>query len=179
VSLRGRNLLHCCSWDFLNLNLEPHFKRAAQRQIEESGIGVASSRGSAGTSRQLLCCENKLAQFLGCESALLFSSTNQAIFTLLTSLLSDRDLVVYEELLQSPVGDAAYLMGADIGTFCGSKLDELGSFLENKRAARHCYIVAEAVKNSKPRSAMSYCANGQICRWGWRRMEPCSEGRSF
>lgn len=112
IELRGKRLVDFTSWDCFRLNESPALKRAAQHAIEQSGFGASASRALSGTRQSHLSCEARIAAFLGTESALLFSSRNQVILSLITALTSERDTVLSDELSQSPVADACYLSGA-------------------------------------------------------------------
>ncbi|MCB0335853.1 MAG: pyridoxal phosphate-dependent aminotransferase family protein [Bdellovibrionales bacterium] len=109
IVIRGKKLFDFTNWDLFDLRSDHVFKRAAQSAIESQGISAGSARLVSGSSKIHDVCEQRLASFFGFDDALLFSSKNQAVLSLVTSLCGQGDLVLYEDGMISPVADAAYL----------------------------------------------------------------------
>jgi glycine C-acetyltransferase len=130
IDILGRRLLDFTNWDILGINQHPTPKRASHRVLEDLGLASGSSRLCSGTTRHHLSCEQRVASFLGTECALLFSSRNQAVLSLVTNLFHERDVLFVDEGVQSPVVDAAYLVHAEVATFrardAASLEEELG-----------------------------------------------------
>jgi len=145
IEIKGKELVNFTSWDFLNLNFNREFKRSAQSVIEMAGLGAASPRLCAGTTVQHLSCERALARFLGTEAALLFSSKNQAVFSLVTTLACEKDAVFYDELTHSPVADAAYLVNAEALPYSAADPLTLDSQLEKAKFAKKKLVFVESV----------------------------------
>lgn len=112
VDFWGARVIDFTSWDYLGLSANPKIKRAAQVAIENDGVGVSSPRLSGGTRAVHLAVEDRLANFLGRKASLTFSSKNQAVFSLMTSILTEQDIVFVDEMSQAPVAEAAELVGA-------------------------------------------------------------------
>ncbi|MBN8548539.1 MAG: pyridoxal phosphate-dependent aminotransferase family protein [Deltaproteobacteria bacterium] len=147
AEIKGKRVVDFTSWDFLNLSFDPRVKRSAQKRIEESGIAASSPRLSTGSTDVHASTELRLSKFLGTDSALLFSSKNQALLTLITSLLTERDVVLLDELSQSPASDAAFLVNAQATHFDSQKPESLEAELEKQRFARRKLIVIETVSS--------------------------------
>ena len=145
IETRGKRLVDFTSWDFFCLNKNPRFKRLSQVEIENSGISTCASRLSTGTTIQHVSCESALAKFLGRESAVFFSSRNQVVLSLITSFVAEQDVVFFEELSQSPIADAAYLVNAPAVSFSAENLSLLRSELEKNKAARRKFIFVESI----------------------------------
>lgn len=124
VHARGRECLDFTSWDFLGLSRAPALTRAVQLEIETHGLSSCGSRLGTGTFPSHTACEARLAQFFGVDRALLFASRNQAAFSLITTFVNEQDRLLVDELLQSPVSDAAHLVGAEVLHISS---DDLGS----------------------------------------------------
>lgn len=147
VEIRGKRVVDFTSWDFLNLAFDPRLKRSAQKVIEAVGVGSSSPRLSSGSSEAHAHCEHRIAGFLGAQSSLLFSSKNQALLTLFTSSLSERDVVLIDELSQSPASDAAYLVNAQTAMFQSEDPSSLEAELDKTRAARRRILYVETVSS--------------------------------
>lgn len=145
INIRGGDLVDFTSWDFFNLGQNPKVKRALHSEIEQHGIASAASRLSSGTSPAHLSAEARIASFLGLEGAVLFSSHNQAVLSLLSAILSDRDCVIVDDVIQSPVQDAAYLVDAESLHFNSSDPDSLAKVLESAKGYKRKVIYIESV----------------------------------
>jgi 8-amino-7-oxononanoate synthase len=145
IEIRGRILTDFTSWDYFNLGFHERVRRVAHEELELSGIGAPSSRTNSGSVPAHILCEQRFAKFFGTESALLFSSKNQAVFSTLTAVLGERDVVIAEEQLQAPAADAAYLVGASFGSFSHRSLSSLSAELERHRLARRKVVLAESL----------------------------------
>lgn len=145
ITVRGQVLTDFTSWDLLNLNNEPALKRALQVEAEAVGIGASASRLSSGTTPAHLSVEHRIAKFLGTESALLFSSTNQAIISIASALLTERDCVIVDETEHSPVVDAAHLVNCEVIHFSPQNLEALPSILERAKSFKNRLLFVESV----------------------------------
>lgn len=117
IAHRGQNLTDFTSWDYLCLRANRKIVDAIHTSVESSTVSIASPRLASGNRQQHVGTEHRIAKFLGRESALLFSSRNQAVFTLFTSLLTEQDSVFMEETSHAPVADASFLVGAPTNFF--------------------------------------------------------------
>ncbi len=98
VNMEGSTVLMFGSNNYLGLTAHPHVKQAAINAIEKYGTSCSGSRFLTGTIDLHLQLEDKLAQFMGKESCLLFSTgyqTSQGVIQPLVGrgdyILSDRD----------------------------------------------------------------------------------------
>jgi 8-amino-7-oxononanoate synthase len=94
VSIDGKRLVMMGSNDYLGMTTEPAVQQAAARAIERYGTGCTGSRFLNGTLELHLELEARLADFVGKESALVFSAGYQTNLGVLPALLGDGDLVV-------------------------------------------------------------------------------------
>jgi 8-amino-7-oxononanoate synthase len=98
VQMEGRKVIMAGSNNYLGLTADPRVKEAAIDAIRRYGTGCSGSRYLTGTVRLHEELEEKFADFMGKESALLFSTgyqTAQGIIPTLAQrgeyILSDRD----------------------------------------------------------------------------------------
>ncbi|MDK9713442.1 MAG: 8-amino-7-oxononanoate synthase [Sulfuritalea sp.] len=82
----GRALIDASSNDYLGLSQHPLVKARAAEWAERHGAGAPASRLVTGTRDITLALEQRLAEFKGCEAALLFSSGFQANATVIPAL---------------------------------------------------------------------------------------------
>lgn len=105
VMVEGREVVMLASNNYLGLSNHPRIKAAAHRGLDEWGYGMASVRFLCGTEPIHFELERRIAQFVGCESAILHSScfaANEAFFTALLANefgTSDYQDVIYSDQL--------------------------------------------------------------------------------
>lgn len=110
----GRPALLFCSNDYLGLRLDPRLARAASRAAERWGTGSGSSRLIAGSLSVHAALEAELADWMGAERALVFSSGYQANLALLSGLAQRGDLVVSDALNHASLIDGCRLSRAGV-----------------------------------------------------------------
>ena len=145
IETRGRTLIDFTNWDSLGLYFDKRLKRTAHNFIEQNGFGACAARLSSGTSSQHLIAENRIAKFLGYDGALLFSSKNQAVLSLVSALSNEQDLVLHDELIQNAVADAAYLVNARVASYSTHDSSSLERELEKGKTCRRRFIFVESV----------------------------------
>ncbi|MBI4533787.1 MAG: glycine C-acetyltransferase, partial [Candidatus Melainabacteria bacterium] len=105
VSVQGHNVVMLASNNYLGLANHPRVREAARKGLEKYGFGLASVRFICGTQPIHIELEERIAQFLGLEDAILHSScfaANEAFFTgLLSSDLGQKDYhdIIYSDQL--------------------------------------------------------------------------------
>ncbi len=144
---RSQVVTSFATWNVLDLYEHKEVTLAAVKALEGSGTGAASAgRFAGGLSAAHTTCEARLAAFFGAESALLFSSKNQAILTIITALSKEGLVVLGPAMTTLPVADACALVELEYAEFDG--LDDLRPLLERYKTAKRVIIVAETIASS-------------------------------
>ena len=102
VMVEGHKVVMLASNNYLGLSNHPRIKEAARRGLDEWGYGMASVRFLCGTEPIHLKLERSIAEFLGCEAAILHSScfaANEAFFTAL--IANDFGQTEYQDAIYS------------------------------------------------------------------------------
>jgi len=145
VSVKGKNEIMLASNNYLGLANHPRIIEAAKLGLERYGFGMASVRFICGTQQIHLDLEQKIADFLGMESAILHSScyaANEAFFAALVAAELDmtnyKDMIYSDKLNHASIIDGIRL--ARIGTkstesrpYNHGDLNQLKQFLEEDR----------------------------------------------
>lgn len=111
VRVRGREVIMLASNDYLGLANHPHIKESAQRGLENFGYGMASVRFLCGTETVHLELERRIAEFVGCEAAILHSScfaANTAFFSAL--LANEFGQVAFQDVIYSDQNNHASII---------------------------------------------------------------------
>jgi 8-amino-7-oxononanoate synthase len=98
--------------DYLGLSAHPEVVAAAAAALETWGAGSTGSRLVTGTTAEHTEFERELADFVGAEAALVFSSGYLANLGAVTALAGPGDLLVSDALNHASVIDACRLSGA-------------------------------------------------------------------
>lgn len=117
ISYKGKKLIDFTNWDLFHINSNEDVLRVVHSELEHWGLGGNSPRLSSGSAPHHISLEKRLAKFLGYESSLLFSSRNQASLSLAIAILDERTFAFVDELSQSPIADAGYLVNANVVPF--------------------------------------------------------------
>ena len=109
VIIEGKRVLMFGSNSYLGLTNHPFVKEAAKKAIDKYGSGCAGSRFLNGTLDLHLELEEALAQFVGKESALVFSTGYQVNVGVISALGGRNDFLFSDELNHACIIDGARL----------------------------------------------------------------------
>lgn len=98
VVIDGRRVLMFGSNAYLGLTNHPKLKAAAIAATEKYGTGCAGSRFLNGTLDTHLELEQRLAQFVGKDDAIIFSTGFQVNLGVVSCLLGREDYIIWDEL---------------------------------------------------------------------------------
>jgi len=145
IRIGGRDLICLASNDYLGLAGHPALKAAASRAVTEWGTGSGASRLLSGSSRLHAELEEEIADFLGCEAALLFNSGYAANTGVLSALAQRGDRIFSDALNHASIIDGCRLSQSEITVYKHSDVNDL----ENKLKVNTCggvrWIVTESV----------------------------------
>ena len=144
VEVDGRQYLNFCSNDYLGLAADPEVIAAAAQGAGMWGVGAGASHLVSGHSAAHHALETALAQHVGRERALLFSSGYQANIGLVTALAGRGDTVYADRLNHASLNDAALLSRATLRRYPHGDVSALERLLAKKVDGRRI-IVTDAV----------------------------------
>ncbi|SFE02002.1 serine palmitoyltransferase [Chitinophaga sp. CF118] len=130
VMINGKKVLMFGSNSYLGLTSHPKVKEAAIKAIEKYGTGCAGSRFLNGTLDLHLELEHKLAQFVGKESAIVFSTGFQANLGVLSSITGRNDYILLDELDHASIIDGSRLSFSKVIKYRHNNMDDLEAKLQ-------------------------------------------------
>lgn len=145
VTIKGKEVIQLSSNNYLGLTDHPKLKKAAEKAVEHYGVGTGSVRTIAGTLSMHNDFEDKLADFKHTEASLVFQSgftTNQGV---LSSILSDRDVVISDELNHASIIDGIRLTKASRNIYKHTDMDSLEKALKESQEYRTRLVVTDGV----------------------------------
>ncbi len=109
VKINGKDVLMFGSNSYLGLTTHPKLKEASKAAIDKYGSGCAGSRFLNGSLDLHLELEERLANFVGKEGALVFSTGFQVNLGVISSLTGRHDYIIIDELDHACIIDGSRL----------------------------------------------------------------------
>ena len=129
----ARRVVNMCANNYLGLSDRPELIEAAKASYDQWGFGLSSVRFICGTQSIHKELEGALAEFLGMEDAILYSSCFDANGGLFETLLGSADAVISDELNHASIIDGVRLCKAKRYRYKNSDMDDLRRQLEDAR----------------------------------------------
>lgn len=141
LTIKGRSLLNFSDNDYLGLRQHPQVVRACAEAAEQYGVGAGASALISGYSDQHQALEEELADFLGYQKVLLFSSGYLANQAVMGSLCQRGDTIYSDKLNHASLIDGCRLSRATVCRYAHSDSQQLADLLQR-------YAAEEAGVNS-------------------------------
>ncbi len=141
----GRKVLNLCANNYLGLSGHPDLVAAAQAALARWGYGLSSVRFICGTQTLHKELERQLAEFLGVDDAILYSSCFDANGGLFETLLAEEDAVISDELNHASIIDGIRLSKAQRFRYRNSDMADLEARLRETAGARFRLIASDGV----------------------------------
>ncbi len=113
----GKECVMLGSNNYLGLTIHPEVRKAAVEAIEKYGTSLTGSRLLNGTHILHEQLENKLAEFLGKEDALVFTTGYQANLGLISALVGKYDTLIMDKMNHASIYDGSKLAKGNCITF--------------------------------------------------------------
>lgn len=112
ILVSGVRCLNFCANNYLGLSSHPELVQAAHEGIERRGFGLSSVRFICGTQDLHKTLESKVANFVGMEDAILFSSCFDANGAVFEPLFTAEDAIITDALNHASIIDGIRLSKA-------------------------------------------------------------------
>ena len=153
VRRQDKSLINYSGYNYLGLSGHPAVSAAAKNAIDKYGTSASASRIVSGQIDLHGDLEEKLANFLGTEDALVFISGYLTNVSVISHLLTRADAVIYDSGAHNSIITGAKLSGAKTYTYENGDWDGLERLMEKERGNfRRGLLVCEGV----------YSMDGQI-----------------
>jgi glycine C-acetyltransferase len=145
LEVDGKRVLNFSSNNYLGLANHPRLRDAAQKAIDQMGIGPAAVRTIAGTTSLHRQLEERLAQFKGVEAALTFQSGFNANIATIPALVGKGDVIFSDALNHASIIDGCRLSRASIVAYEHNSVDDLRRKIEETSEYGRRLIVTDGV----------------------------------
>ena len=141
----GRPVIMLGANNYLGLTAHEEVRKAAAEAALRWGTSCTGSRILSGTLHLHERLEARLAEFVGKEKALIFTTGYQTSIGILTALASNTDLIVLDRFAHASLYDGASLCRGEKARFKHNDAEDLERILAAKKKNRGCLVVAEGV----------------------------------
>ncbi len=144
LDVGGKRYLSFCSNDYLGLANDGRIADIVVRAVARYGVGAGASHLISGHGVLHEKLEHRLAQFVGCERAVLFSTGYLANIGVIPTLVGRGDAIFSDEFNHASLIDGARLSGAKIEIYSHADTTHLAFALESSTAPRKL-VISDAV----------------------------------
>lgn len=130
---KAKRVVNMCANNYLGLSNNPELIKAAKDSYDSWGFGLSSVRFICGTQQIHKDLERAIADFVGMEDAILYSSCFDANGGLFETLLGPEDAIISDELNHASIIDGVRLCKAKRYRYKNNNMEDLRIQLENAR----------------------------------------------
>lgn len=145
VKIKGKDVLMFGSNSYLGLTNHPKIKEAAKKAIDKYGTGCAGSRFLNGTLDIHIQLEERLADLVGKDVALCYSTGFQVNLGVVSVLTGRTDHVLLDELDHASIIEGSRLSFSKVLKFAHNDMDSLESKLKKCSSGTLKLIVADGI----------------------------------
>ncbi len=141
----GEERIMIGSNNYLGLTYHPKVLKAAKEATDKYGSGCTGSRFLNGTLDLHLELEEKLAQFMNTEAALVYSTGYQTNLGVISTLVGKGEYVILDKLNHASIVDGGLLAFGDIVRYQHNDMDDLDRVMSKLEADAGKLIVVDGV----------------------------------
>lgn len=127
---KGHRLIMCGSNNYLGLTTHPKVRQAAIDAIHTLGTSCTGSRFLNGNLEMHEQLERELAEWVGKDAALIFSTGMQVNLGVISAIVCRDDIVILDKDDHASIVDGAFLSRGEIKRFRHNDMDDLERVLE-------------------------------------------------
>jgi 8-amino-7-oxononanoate synthase len=131
VVYQGKRIIMCGSNNYLGLTTHPKVREAAIEAIRKYGTSCTGSRFLNGNMTIIEELEEQLADWVGMDDALVFSTGMQVNLGTISSLVGRGDFVILDKEDHASIVDGAFLSGGKIERFRHNDIEHLERVLKS------------------------------------------------
>jgi glycine C-acetyltransferase len=145
ITTGGCQVLNLCANNYLGLAGDPRLVQAAEQGLEAFGYGLASVRFICGTQSVHKDLEALIANYVGTEDSILYSSCFDANGGLFETLMGEEDAIISDELNHASIIDGIRLSKSKRFRYRNRDMKDLEEKLQEAAGCRFRMIVTDGV----------------------------------
>lgn len=143
--VEGESFINLASNNYLGLAGDARVKKAAMEAIEKYGTSLCGTPIATGYIDLFKSLEERLANFVGLESALILPSCYQANNGLFTAIAGKEDLILIDHYAHSSLVQGVKAAGSRIRPFLHNNMEHLQDILKKSAGYRQIFLVTESI----------------------------------
>ncbi len=145
ATIQGHRVLMCGSNNYLGLTIDPRVRQAAIDAVARYGTSCTGSRFLNGTLEMHEQLEQELAEYVGKEAALVFSTGMQTNLGTISALVGRKDVVVLDKDDHASIVDGAKLSYGDTKRFRHNDVADLERVLASIPEDKGALVVVDGL----------------------------------
>jgi len=145
VTFNDQRLIMCGSNNYLGLTMHPKVREAAREAIERYGTSCTGSRFLNGNMTLHETLEAELADWVGKDSALIFSTGMQVNLGTISAVVGRGEIVILDKEDHASIVDGAFLSGGKIERFRHNDMEHLARVLKSLPADKGKLLVVDGL----------------------------------
>jgi len=141
----NKEVINMCANNYLGLADNKEIIEAARKSYDDWGYGLSSVRFICGTQEIHKELEKKIAEFLGTEDSILYTSCFDANGGLFETVLSEEDAIISDELNHASIIDGIRLCKAQRFRYKNNDMNDLETKLKEASSTRIKLIATDGV----------------------------------
>ena len=141
----NKEVLNMCANNYLGLADNKEIIEAARKSYDDWGYGLSSVRFICGTQEIHKELEKKIAEFLGTEDSILYTSCFDANGGLFETIVSEEDAIISDELNHASIIDGIRLCKAQRFRYKNNDMNDLEEKLKEASSTRIKLIATDGV----------------------------------
>lgn len=145
VTVAGKEYINFCANNYLGLAGTKLLEEASETVLKKWGYGLASVRFICGTQTIHKELEQKMAEFVGTEDAVLYSSCYMANIGLMQTFFTDEDAIISDALNHASIIDGVRLTKSERHIYEHLNMADLEEKLKATQDKRYRLIATDGV----------------------------------
>ncbi|MFA5031939.1 MAG: aminotransferase class I/II-fold pyridoxal phosphate-dependent enzyme [bacterium] len=147
--IEGQSFISLGSNDYLGIANSEELKSAAKEALNKYGISMCSTSIVTGYTKLTKDLEDKTAEFLKQEEALIFPSGYQANLSIFQLLTNKEDAIIADRYAHASLIQGTQLSRANLFRFPHNDMKKLEKFLSNSQNCRMRFIVVDGLYSTE------------------------------
>lgn len=145
ITVKGKKLLNFCANNYLGFSGTDLMEKASEEAVKKWGYGLASVRFICGTQTVHKDLERAVAELVGTEDAVLYSSCFMANVGLFQTFFGEEDAIISDALNHASIIDAVRLSKAERHVFKHMDMADLEEKLKATKDKRLVVVATDGV----------------------------------
>lgn len=145
IIIEGKSYINLASNNYLGLANDIEIKSAIIEAVNKYGASLCGTPVATGYVDLLNRVEQKLAKFVGLESAIILPTCYQANNGLFLSIATKEDIIIVDRFAHSSLVQGIMAVGCKYRPFLHNNLEHLKGILEKSTNYKQIFVVTESV----------------------------------